>query len=183
MTVDGVVASDMDVVLQASEDADNSADVLLLNSVAQVSGDDVILRAGDQIDVRSGATVTAQTDMTLRTEYDAGIDTGNGQIDVAGSLTVGGDLAVRSSSGGQCYLERCQVTVTGDTQFTNGRVSLVDTDFTTTANGSIQSEFDVDADTSLMVSGVLATAHLVRVIHNIDGVIDGLPSIHGHGRR
>ena len=69
--------------------------MLLLNSVAQVSGDDVILRAGDQIDVRS-ATVTAQTDMTLRTEYDAGIDTGNGQIDVAGSLTVGGDLAVRS---------------------------------------------------------------------------------------
>ena len=176
MTVDGVIASDTDVVLQASEDASDTADILLLTANAQVSGADVTLRAGDQIDIRDGATVTSTGDMTLRADYQENIDSGYGTVDIAGQLTVGGDLAFRAgeTANDSVVMTGAVVNVTGDTEFTNGPIDLNDTQLTTNGfNGTIQSEFDVDADTNLTVNaGFALTTSGAGDTHEIGGVID-----------
>ena len=97
--------------------------------------------------------------MTLRADYQENIDSGYGTVDIAGQLTVGGDLAFRAgeTANDSVVMTGAVVNVTGDTEFTNGRIDLNDTQLTTNGfNGTIQSEFDVDADTNLTVNAGFA---------------------------
>ena len=154
LQVDSQVIVAGDITFTASEDADNSADVLTITASADIQATgDVIFQAGDSIVMQAGAQVDSDAQVSFEVEYTTG-DTGTGSITLAGSIDADSGLVIEGNNDEDTLsIDGLNATISGETEINIGQITLANTTLsTTTLDVDVHSELETQSTVTINVS-------------------------------